>query len=295
MADERNTVAPDASTPQTPPSGQGVNAGTSTPNADWQAKLAQLEQRTAAAESRADAAEREAKLASKKADRVREQITNRIAKRMEEKESTLREVGEQEGWDEATLNAKIQTARIGVLTSLKSDELKVLDTDETPTEPTPKFPTQQQVPGIQGQPNPLLQADSLTQHALGLKQFLASIGVSEADLGPQGIIPYVGKPEGSEEQFEFMEKALAVRKKNQELVKQIAQRQQREEFAEEVAAEVEQHGGLGGNGASGGGGSPANNLKHLEKQLLDKYRGTNQIAEYNEELKALRAKHGGRG
>lgn len=303
MDDERNTVAPDDSMPTTL-SGQGVTNGSSTPNADMQAKLSQLEQRLVNAESRAEAAEREAKAASRRADKVREQVYGRLAKKMESQEEALRAVAGEEGWDESTLNTKIAAARTKVLISMNSKDLTALDADETPTPPPPQFPATQvanlqyqnapqSAPQGQAQNQPLLDAQSMTQHYNDLRAHLNSLGLSEKDVfGEQGLIPYLGKPNGSKEAIDFAKKIGKALEAKEELAAKIGTHLQREANAQELAEEVEQYGNLGGTD-TGGGGNPANNLKHQEKKILEKYRGTGRIAEAQQEINALRARLGG--
>ncbi len=213
---------------------------------------------------------------------VDDRTFNRVMKQMRGDQAALRRTAELEGWDEATLSNKIQAANQKALGSLSLAELQ--DTN-TQTQPAPEAPTA---------PNGFDNLQNDMAHAMALKQYVNSLGLSDTDLGPQGVMPYAGKAPGSVEHKEFTKLVARKLEEKEELARQMAQRYQRQQIADEVAAEMADSGGLGGmtGGRTQGAGAAQSNFERILEQEKAKFRGTGRMVEWMQRERQLYEQYG---
>lgn len=205
-----------------------------------------------------------------------DRLLAKLEKKIRKNTEALKTAAELEGWDESTLKEKLQTANTRLFATLGTDELEEMNhtRDETLESPRMDAP------------------DTHDAHATMLRNYLNSLGLNEKDLGNDGIVPYIGQPDGSPAQREFVKRVGKAIERKEELAKQLAQKRRREEFADEVAEEAEEYGNIGGTGErTGGQGASMNNAQRLINEEYKKYRGTGRGAEWLERRRELERKY----
>jgi hypothetical protein len=189
-------------------------------------------------------------------DRQREKIKHGIESRLEKAKAKVDAAREVEGYDQATYEKKLDKVNTEILRSLSTEETEAMQ--ETRTQPG-RIQTPQQ------------QYEAFTD-------LLEKNGLSESDLGPQGLRPFIGMTEGSPEAQDFAIAYGAAIAKKRKAAKEAAIAQRRRSEADETREALDQYGGLGGIEA---GGEPTQtgdlvaNREYQEK--MKKLRGTGAV------------------
>lgn len=201
-----------------------------------------------------------------------DRLAAKLHKGMKDNEESYRRVARQEGWDDATLDAKIRDANKELLTSLSVKDLEEIVGGTAQAQPN-AAPAQAVSPQYDAQ-------TAYGQHAQALQQFLAQRGLSPADLGPQGITPYVMAPTGSEAEYAFYDAVNKAARQKRALAAQAALHVQRQGLADEMAEELEAYGGIGATSVqTGNGASGASARAKLEEKAIQEFRNTGRVAD----------------
>ena len=207
-----------------------------------------------------------------------DKLAAQLEKRFNANARALKKAAEIEGWDDETYQEKLMHANQKELGKLGTRELKTLqqpaeeEADEQPVfKPTPE-PTN---------PAPTMQdyQAQVFAYQQQITNYVESLGLQKGDFTQtewNNLVLLGPTQEGVRAITRAASKKLD---EKESLAQQAAQHIQREGFAQEVKAELEQTGGLGGANYSAGQNAGTNQIQRLLDQEIKKYQGTGRLAD----------------
>ena len=206
-----------------------------------------------------------------------DKLAAQLEKRFNANARALKKAAEIEGWDDETYQEKLMHANQKELGKLGTKELKTLQPAEEETDEQPVFkPTSEPT-----NPAPTMQdyQAQVFAYQQQITNYVESLGLQKGDFTQKEwneLVLLGPTQEGVRAVTRAANKKLD---EKESLAQQAAQHIQREGFAQEVAAELEQTGGLGGANYSAGQNAGTNQIQRLLDQEIKKYRGTGRLAD----------------
>lgn len=269
---DRSTAVPDNSNPQAPGEAQGLERGQTAPGAPQpDATIAKLN-------------EMEAKVSNleRQLQSTQDKLTAKLQKEWRKNQEGLQRAAKIEGWSEDTMREKLQAANEQTLRELSISELETLE--QAP-------PAQDNSPvALPPAPPP---AQDPNDHAAFLRQQLAYIGLSEADLGAQGLTPFIGKEQSPELLRLWTKQTAEAIAKREKLARDLAERAAREQDAAEAAEEIEQFGNFGGAQEGAQGSAASSNVERLKQKAIQEFRNTGRVADALAARRKIDERYGG--
>ena len=217
-----------------------------------------------------------------------DKLAAQLEKRFNANARALKKAAEIEGWDDDTYQEKLMHANQKELGKLGTKELKTLNVPEEEADETPVFKPVAEQPANDMQ---TLQAQ-VYAYQQQIDNFVQSLGLQRTDFTQKEwneLVTLGPTQEGIRAVTRAANKKLD---EKEALAKQVSQNLQRQSFAEEVSAELEQTGGLGGANYNAGANGGANQVQRLLEQEIKKYQGTGRLADVLMAQRELQQRYG---